>query len=124
MASRASQDDSLYGQILETLQRENQALKQQVQETIDKYAKLEAELKEMKLERDVAFKAYLKVSESIDSLKADAGSKDTRIRELEEANRTQEQTIAQLNQQLDQVLLELNNSEITGAVNSIGDPNR
>lgn len=123
-SSRASQDDSLYGQILETLQRENKTLKRQVQETADKCAELEAALKEVKVERAVALKAYMKVSESIESLQADAGSKDARIKELEEANRTQEQTIAQLNEQLDQVLFELNDSDIAVAGSLVADPNR
>ncbi len=123
--SRVSQDDSLYRQILETLQQENRALKQQVQGTIDKCAQLETQFNEIKLERDVAFKAYLKVSESIESLRVDAGSKDLRIKELEEANETQEQTIAQLNQQLAQVLFELNNTGIGNTDNTaISDPNR
>ncbi len=110
VSSRASQDDSLYRQILETMQQENKALKRQIQETVEKYTELETLLNEIKLERDVAFKAYIKVSESIESLETDAGSKDRRINELEQANEIQEQTIAQLNQQLSQVLLELNNS--------------
>jgi chromosome segregation ATPase len=125
MLSRSSQDDSLYSQILETIQQENRALKQQVQGTIDKCAQLETQLNEIKLERDVAFKAYLKVSESIESLRTDAGSKDRRIKELEEANATQEQTIAQLNQQLGQVLFELNNAGIGNTDNNAAiDPNR
>jgi chromosome segregation ATPase len=125
MLSRASQDDSLYRQILETMQQENKALKQQVQGTIDKCAQLETQLNEIKVERDVAFEAYLKVSESIESLRTDAGSKDMRIKELEVANETQEQTIAQLNEQLGQVLFELNNAGI-GNSNDNGavDPNR
>ncbi len=121
VSSRASQDDSLYRQILETMQQENKALKQQIQETVEKYTQLETLLNEIKLERDVAFKAYLKVSESIESLKADAGNKDRRIDELEQANQVQEQTIAQLNEQLGQVLNELDNSNIA---NAVGDPNR
>jgi len=124
-SSRASQDDSLYRQILETMQQENKALKRQIQETVEKYTQLETLLNEIKLERDVAFKAYLKVSESIESLKTDAGSKDRRINELEQANEVQEETIAQLNEQLGQVLVELNNSGIGGIGNTIvGDPNR
>jgi chromosome segregation ATPase len=122
VSSRASQDDSLYRQILETMQQENKALKRQIQETVEKYAQLETQLNEIKLERDVAFKAYIKVSESIKSLETDAGSKDRRIRELEQANETQEQTISQLNEQLGQVLVELNNSNI-GNTNNIIDPN-
>ena len=123
--SRVSQDDSLYRQILETMQQENRALKQQIQGTIEKFAQLETQLNEIKLERDVAFKAYLKVSESIESLRTDAGSKDMRIKELEEANETQEQTIAQLNQQLGQVLFELNNAGIGNTDNNaVIDPNR
>ena len=86
VSSRTAQDDSLYRQILETMQQENKALKQQIQETVEKYAELETLLNEIKLERDVAFKAYLKVSQSIESLKADAGAKDRRINELEQAN--------------------------------------
>lgn len=111
----------MYRQILETMQQENKALKQQIQETVEKYTQLETLLNEIKLERDVAFKAYLKVSESIESLKADAGNKDRRIDELEQANQVQEQTIAQLNEQLGQVLNELDNSNIA---NAVGDPNR
>ncbi|MCP4454081.1 MAG: hypothetical protein GY809_21690 [Planctomycetes bacterium] len=123
--SRVSQDDSLYREILETMQQENKALKQQVQDTIEKYAQLETQLNEIKLERDVAFKAYLKVSESIESLRTDAGSKDVRIRELEEANETQEQTISELNEQLGQVLFELNNAGIGSTNdNTVIDPNR
>jgi chromosome segregation ATPase len=110
VSSRASQDDSLYRQILETMQQENRALKLQILATVEKCTQLETQLNEIKLERDVAFKAYIKVSESIESLKTDAGSKDRRINELEQANEIQEQTIAQLTQQLSQVLLELNNS--------------
>ena len=125
MLSRVSQDDSLYSQILDTMQRENKALKQQVQGAIDKCAQLETQLNEIKLERDVAFKAYLKVSESIESLETDAGSKDMRINELEEANQAQEQTIAQLNEQLGQVLFELNNAGIGSTNdNTAIDPNR
>ena len=122
VSSRASQDDSLYRQILETMQQENKALKRQIQDTVEKYTELETLLNEIKLERDVAFKAYLKVSESITSLEIDAGSKDRRIRELEQANETQGETIAQLNEQLSQVLVELNNSSIENR-NNIIDPN-
>ena len=125
VSSRASQDDNLYRQILETLQQENKALEQRVEETVEKYTQLETLLNEIKLERDVAFKAYLKVSESIESLKTDAGKKDQRINELEQANELQEETIAQLNQQLSQVLIELNNSSLSIPSNiRVIDPNR
>ncbi|MCF7974013.1 MAG: hypothetical protein K9N55_09375 [Phycisphaerae bacterium] len=120
-SSRASQDDSLYRQIVETMQQENKALKQQVQETAEKCAQLETQLNDMKLERDVAFRAYLKVSESINSLKTDASSKDKRIQELEQSNLIQQETIAQLNQQLAQLLSELSTTGL--GTNTVNDPN-
>jgi chromosome segregation ATPase len=123
LSSRASQDDSLYRQILETMQRENKILKQQIESTVEKCAQLETQLNEIKVERDVAFKAYIKVSESISSLKTDSSSKDKRIMELEQANEAQEQTIAQLNQQLDEILIELNNTRIGNTTNNLIDPN-
>jgi len=121
VSSRASQDDSLYRQILATLQQENRVLKQKIDETVKKQGQLETQLNEIRLERDVAFKAYLKVSESIQLLTTDASSKDFRIQELEQANQTQEQTIVQLNQQIEQLFLELNNSQI--ANRAVVDPN-
>jgi predicted RNase H-like nuclease (RuvC/YqgF family) len=104
------------------MQQENRGLKRQVEETAEKCEQLEQQLNDMKLERDVAFKAYLKVSESINSLKTDATSKDRRIEELEQANLIQQQTINQLNQQLAQLLAELNNAGV-GGTNVIVDPN-
>ncbi len=123
LSSRASRDDDLYGQILETMQRENKVLKQQIESTVMKCEELETQLNEIKVERDVAFKAYIKVSESISSLKTDSSSKDKRIEELEQANEAQEQTIAQLNNQLDEILIELNNTRIVNSNNSLIDPN-
>ncbi len=121
-SSRASQDDSLYRQILETMQRENKVLKQQIESTVKKCAELETQLNAVKVEREVALKAYIKVSASIDFLKIDSSSKDRRIRELEQANEAQEQTIAQLNRQLDEILIELNSTGVGNTDNGLIDP--
>ncbi len=107
----AHSDGQLYKGISERLRQENRDLRTQTAQALETLKQMRQRLQVIKEERSQAISGFKEVLDAVGQLKKDTTQKTEKILQLEQENQELRSTIAELTEQLDQVILDSEGSD-------------